>query len=94
MNLRSPSIIRRHPGFVIRDHDWTINGPMIGPEQRPHDPWPGEQRTPTDHRRERHDEWPPEDRRTPRVPDDDMDDLPMPGIPHIVPSQPTTCWLI
>lgn len=90
MNARSPSVIRRHPGF-IRDHDWTINGPAVGPEQTPR--WPtDDKRTPMD-RRHSDIEWPVEDRRTPRVP------VPVPTVeeddfPYISPTQPATCWLI
>lgn len=86
LNVRSPSI-RDNPGYGIRDRDWSINGPIIGPVRR-QIRWP-EPRSPKDER----DEWPPEDRRNPRVPDDDLDDLPLPS-PHIVPAPPVTCWLI
>lgn len=87
MNVRSPSIIRRHPGF-IRDHDWTINGPAIGPEQKPHDRWPTGRHTPMD-RHHRDIEMPVEDRRVPRLPEPEEDEF-----PYISPTQPTTCWLI
>lgn len=90
MNVRSPSTLRRHPGF-IRDHDWTINGPAIGPEQTPR--WPTDQDAPLD-RRHSEIEWPTEDRRTPRIPvptpEPDEDDQ----FPWISPTQPATCWLI
>lgn len=89
MNVRSPSTIRRHPGFV-RDHDWSINGPAIGPEQTPR--WPTDHDAPLD-RRHSDIEWPTEDRRTPRMPvltpEPEEDDF-----PWISPTQPATCWLI
>jgi hypothetical protein len=89
MNVRSPSVIRHHPGFV-RDHDWTINGPAIGPEQTPHR-WPTDPSAPQD-RRHGDIEWPVQDRRMPRVPvpEPEEDD----GFPYISPTQPATCWLI
>jgi hypothetical protein len=90
MNARSPSTLRRHPGF-IRDHDWTINGPAIGPEQTPR--WPSDPDAPSE-RRHNDIEWPVEDRRVPRVPvptpPQDEDD----AFPWISPTQPATCWLI
>jgi hypothetical protein len=89
VNVRNSSVIRHHPGF-IRDHDWTINGPAIGPEQTPHR-WPTDRRAPMD--RHRDIEWPPQDRRTPRVPvperEPEEDEF-----PYISPTQPATCWLI
>ena len=89
INARSPSVIRRHPGFTIRDRDWSINGPVIGPEQTPR--WPtDDERTPLD-RRHSDIEWPVEDRRTPRVPVPEMEED---DFPYISPTQPATCWLI
>ncbi|NUO71677.1 MAG: hypothetical protein HOQ10_03050 [Frateuria sp.] len=86
INARSPSVIRHHPGF-IRDRDWTINGPAVGPEQTPR--WPTDRRAPKD-RRHSDIEWPVDDRRTPRVPVPEMED----DFPYISTKQPATCWLI
>jgi hypothetical protein len=89
MNVRSPSVIRHHPGF-IRDREWTINGPMVDPAQTPHR-WPTDnKRTPME-RRDRDIEWPVQDRRTPRMPVPEPEDD---GFPYISPKQPATCWLI
>lgn len=87
MTLRSPSTLRRHPGF-IRDRDWTIHGPMVDPGQTPR--WPTDTPAPRE-RRHGDIEWPTGDRRTPRVPtpERESDDL-----PWISPTQPATCWLI
>ncbi|UGB39627.1 hypothetical protein [Frateuria soli] len=90
MNVRSPSTIRRHPGF-IRDHDWTINGPAIGPEQTPR--WPSDGDAPQD-RRHGDIEWPTEDRRMPRVPVPTPEPEEEDDFPWISPTQPATCWLI
>lgn len=88
MNLRSPSATRHHPGFTIRDRDWSIHGPMIGPEQTPR--WPTDEHTPTD-RRHGDIEWPTQERRMPRVPEPAMEED---DFPYISPTQPATCWLI
>jgi len=93
MNARSPSVIRRDPGFAIRDRDWTINGPIIGPAQRHYPRWPSEERTPLDRRNDY--DWPRDDRRTPRVPEPEPDENVIPDdFPYISPTQPAACWLI